>query len=246
MRTIKKIRGTSPSRNSLKNLLNLINQLVKTTGSEYDKAMDSLTKSYREKSHELGSTKEARREVMRNCWPSHCSLIKLKLRKQSIKALETALEQINKLKSSSAWKTWSAWKPAQPETQAWKTCSAWKSDSTPSQFNLKNRLSLRNLLQPEKQLSLKNQLSRLRLQLKNLLNRRLRLSLKKPAQRNQLSLRNAQPEPAQHKGNQFNQAPAQPEKPAQRKLQRNRKNQFQPETPAQPESNYFFQVLRKG
>ncbi len=227
--------------------LNLINQLAKTTGSEYDKGYGQLDKSYREKkSLSLDPNKEAKKKLLELIRPSHCCNQEAKTRKQSINA-NCSRTKSNKQSSSSLKNPDQPEKPAQPQKPA---------EPEKPALSLKIRLNLRiqfNLKtgSAENLLNLRNQLS-----LKNQLNRKLRLGLKTYQPEINRPEKPAQPEqPTQPEKPAFNRAAQHEtnstEKPARNRRGNsrhvNRKNPIQPgNSSATWETQYFFKSWGRG
>ena len=82
---------------------------------EYDKAMDSLTKAIEKKVAELGSNKEAKKKLLAIADQAIAAIQEAKTQEAVNKALETALEQINKLEAAQPEKPAEPEKPVQPE-----------------------------------------------------------------------------------------------------------------------------------
>ena len=82
---------------------------------EYDKAMDSLTKAIEKKVAELGSNKEAKKKLLEIADQAIAAIQEAKTQEAVNKALETALEQINKLEAAQPEKPTQPETPAQPE-----------------------------------------------------------------------------------------------------------------------------------
>ncbi|MCY7068653.1 alpha-L-fucosidase [Streptococcus oralis] len=82
---------------------------------EYDKAMDSLAKAIEKKVAELGSNKEAKKKLLAIADQAIAAIQEAKTQEAVNKALETALEQINKLEAAQPEKPAEPEKPVQPE-----------------------------------------------------------------------------------------------------------------------------------
>ena len=82
---------------------------------EYDKAMDSLAKAIEKKVAELESNKEAKKQLLAIADQAIAAIQEAKTQEAVNKALETALEQINKLEAAQPEKPAEPEKPVQPE-----------------------------------------------------------------------------------------------------------------------------------